>query len=85
MAHHYALPAELARPVALGYLSRSDALGEMLGGTLAADRRDQLNGYEPTDVFKLQRHLFFQHLKRLTVERAIAEQREWLAQRRRHG
>ena len=84
MAHHYALPAELARPVADGTLSRTDALSGMLAGTLAADRRKQLEGYDPFEVFKLQRHLFFQHLRQLEIAHAIAEQQEWL-RRRRHG
>ena len=74
-ANPYALAAELARPVARGYLTRTDALSEMLTSTLALARRNEIAGTEPTDVFRLQRHLFFQHLGRLEANRAIAEMR----------
>lgn len=75
MAHLYALPAELASPVARGYLSRTEALSAMLASTTGAERRGELAPYLGADVFRLQRHLFFQHLDQLETKRAITEGR----------
>ncbi len=75
VAELYALAAELAQPVARGYLTRTEALSTLLFRTLASDRANQINRLEPTDVFRLQRHLFFQHLARLETRRAITESR----------
>jgi hypothetical protein len=75
VTHAYALAAELAQPVARGYLPRTSALEEMLTGTLRAARLGELAPYEAADVFRLQRHLFFQRLDRLETRRAVTEMR----------
>jgi hypothetical protein len=85
VAQLYALAAELAQPVARGYLTRTEALSAMLAHTLGSARANQINGLEPTDVFHLQRHLFFGRLARLEIRRALADREEFFARRQRHG
>lgn len=75
MTHLYAMPRELAQPVARGHLTRDEALSAMLGSTLTAWRCHEINGLEPFDIFRLQRHLFFQYLDRAETKRAITEAR----------
>jgi hypothetical protein len=75
MAHAYALAAELAQPVARGYLSQTQALAAMLAGTVGAERRGELAPFKATNVFRLQKHLLGQHLERLETKRAVTEMR----------
>jgi hypothetical protein len=84
MAHHYALAAELALPVVYDYLTLTEAHATLLGTTLRAKRLGQLGDYDVREVYQMQQHLLGLHIKRQTMERAIAEQQEWL-RRRRHG
>ena len=75
LTHLYAMPRELAQPVARGHLTRDEALSAMLGSTLAAWRCHEVNDLDPFDIFRLQRHLFFQYLDRAETKRAITEAR----------
>ena len=75
VTHAYALAAELAQPVARGYLPPTEALAAMLAGTVRAERIGELAPYKAADVFRLQRHLFFQRLERLEVARDLATHR----------
>jgi hypothetical protein len=85
MALCYALAAELARPVVCEYLTLTKAHAALLATTLRAKRLGQLGDYDVRDVYRMQQHLLGLHIKRQAMEHAMAEQREWLAQRRRHG
>lgn len=71
MAHAYALAAELAQPVARGYLSLTDAHAILVASTFSAERCGQLAPYLATDVYRLQQHLLGLHLERLEHRRAI--------------
>jgi hypothetical protein len=71
MAHAYALAAELAQPVARGYLTLTEAHTALLTSTVAAERLGKLAPYRATDVYRLQRYLLGQHLERLENRRAI--------------
>jgi hypothetical protein len=73
MAHAYALAAELARPVARGYLTLTEAHTAMLTGTVAAERLGKLGRYKATDVYHLQQHILGLHLARLETKRAMTE------------
>ena len=75
MAHAYALAAELANPVARGYLSLTAAHTALLTGTVRAERLGKLAPYKAADVYRLQQHILGMHLDRLMARRAIAESR----------
>lgn len=75
MAHLYALPAELAQPVARGQLPLAHAYAAMLADTVRAERLGEMDPYKAPDVFRLQKHLLGQHLARAETKRALAEGR----------
>jgi hypothetical protein len=75
MTQLYALPGELAQPVARGYMPLEHAYAAMLASTVAAERRGQLAPYKAPDVFRLQKHLLGQRLEAERWRRAITEQR----------
>jgi hypothetical protein len=75
MAHAYAIAAELANPVARGYLTITTAHAEMLLSTARAERLGELGPYTAIDVFRLQKHILGLHLDQLMAKRAIAEGR----------
>jgi hypothetical protein len=75
MAHAYAIAAELARPVARGYLTLTAAHTALLAGTVRAERLGKLAPYKAADVYRLQQHILGLHLDRLMAKRAVAEGR----------
>jgi hypothetical protein len=75
MAHAYALAAELARPVARGYLTLTEAHTAMLTGTVAAERLGKLGRYKAVDVYRLQQHILGLRLEQLENKRADAVSR----------
>lgn len=75
MADLYAMPRELADPVARGSMPLTHAYAAMLASTVAAERCGQLTPYQAPDVFRLQKHLLGQHLDRAETKRAVTEGR----------
>ena len=75
VAQLYALAAELAKPVALGDLSLTDAHAEMLLSTARSERLGELGQYTCPNVFRLQQHILGLHLERLETQRAGVEGR----------
>jgi hypothetical protein len=75
MAHAYALAAELANPVARGYLPLCHAYAALLASTVRAERLGELGPYKATDVFGLQKHILGLHLDQLMAKRAVTEGR----------
>jgi hypothetical protein len=75
MACAYALAAELANPVARGYLTLTTAHTEMLLSTVRAERLGELGPYKATDVFRLQKHILGLHLERLETQQAVTAMR----------
>ena len=75
MARAYALAAELAKPVARGYLTLTKAHTALLATTVRAERLGELGPYAATDVFRLQKHILGLHLDQLIAKRAVAEGR----------
>jgi hypothetical protein len=73
MAHAYALAAELAQPVARGYLTLTEAHSSLLATLLRADRDCALDGYDVRDVYRGLQHILGLHLDRALTRRAIAE------------
>lgn len=71
----YDLAAELAQPVARGYMPLAHAHVAMLASTVRAERRGELAPHRAVDVFRLQKHILGQHLDRLMARRAVAEGR----------
>lgn len=69
----YDLAAELARPVARGYLSLSHAHAALLAAALAQQRLG--SPYDAHDVYRGLQHVLGLHLERLERRRAVAEMR----------
>jgi len=74
MSDIYQMAASLARPVARGYITRTEADAALLASTLAAKRRGKLP-YEVRDVFGGLRHILDLHLEKERVRRMLTEQR----------
>jgi len=70
----YRLAAELARPVARGYLTRTEADAALLAGTLRAKREGRLP-YDVRDVFGGLRHILTLNLENEERRRAMTEHR----------
>jgi hypothetical protein len=73
MAHAYALAAELAQPVARGYLTLAHAHASLLATTLRAVRAGNLAPTDISCVYKLQQHVLGLRLERLEHKRAVTE------------
>jgi hypothetical protein len=73
MAQAYALAAELARPVARGHLTLTDADAELLLTAFGLHRNG--SPYDPLDVFSGLQHILRLHLERLEVARDLAAMR----------
>ena len=73
MSDIYQMAASLARPVARGYITRTEADAALLASTLAAKRRGMT--YEVRDVFGGLRHILDLHLEKERVRRMLTEQR----------
>lgn len=71
----YGSAKELARPVARGDLSLTEADAGLIVATLREERRGELEGYKAADVVRLKRHLLRQYLHREEVARELAEHR----------
>lgn len=70
----YPLAAELARPVARGYLTRTQADATLLASTLQAKREGRLP-YDVKDVFGGLRHILTLNLEREERRRDMAAYR----------
>ena len=75
MSSLYAMPAEMAAPVARGHMPLEHAYAALLATTVAAERSGQLEPYKAPDVFRLQKHLLGQRLDAELCRRALAEHR----------
>ena len=73
--HLHRLAASLARPVARGWLSPSDAMGSLAAFTFTAKRKGGLGPYKPEDVFGTLCHTLDQRLKSETERRELARLR----------
>lgn len=73
MSDIYQMAASLARPVARGYITRTEADAALLASALAAKRRGMT--YEVRDVFGGLRHILDLHLEKEHVRRMLTEQR----------
>jgi hypothetical protein len=71
MAHAYALAAELAQPVARGYLTLTEAHVALLHAAIEAERAG--SPHDPRDVWRGLRHILGLHLDRALTRRAIAK------------
>jgi hypothetical protein len=75
MTHAYALARELAKPVARGHLTLTEAHASLLATALQASRTGQLGGYDPGDTFRGLRHVLGLHLEAEQRRRALTEGR----------
>lgn len=72
-ANPYPLAASLARPVARGYLTLTEAHLALLEAALQAERDG--SPYDPLLVYGGLRHILELHLEQLETTRAVAEMR----------
>lgn len=70
----YPLAAALARPVARGHLTRTQADASLLAATLAAKRLGRMP-YDVRDVYRGLRHILTLHLEKEGRRRAMTEHR----------
>ena len=76
----YPLAAELARPVARGWLDYGDGILVLADAAL---QRAGVTGYTAKDTFRGLKHIYGQHLARERMALAIERHRQWLETR--HG